>query len=437
MPKGIPAASWKFPRRLLLAWHFVLQVSAVLQESTHPDGRGEDLAAKRPKVWSNDSTGWSCELPARSKRRSGVCRDDVKVLQKDLKFCGKVMNYRACVPAHQPLWPSWNATRKDQELAILYETLLEQRLTKEFNESPEVYTRIHYISNPECMSALKNLLCWYNFPKCSDANVSLPLCRTSCEQYYAACNFDVNDTDGRFDFCREDYVKRNGLFESGSPGPDQELAEDTEVCRSTEAIVDAMLETELTNQPWMFTTEGIVVISVVCFIASAIAFYLLVPDKVRFYMYWVAELVFCLPYRVWRQCRDVCGFLIALAVVSLIIGISIFAFSAAASEDPALSAGNETSTYKKAKDIVDKMILNVYLKSPKDKNWTYGFNITNQTEDEAEFQMEMNVGLTQSQIRQLIGSCTCTGGARRLAFAGVFFLLWPTTVVLLGTVQFA
>lgn len=67
------------------------------------------------------------------------------------------------IPAHQPLWPDWNATKKDAMLSRLFKAkikrawfrisaqgVVEKRLAKELNVTPKEFVEIHLLSNKEC-----------------------------------------------------------------------------------------------------------------------------------------------------------------------------------------------------------------------------------------------------------------------------------------------
>jgi len=73
-------------------------------------GGNQDLTPLRPIQWSEDLERASCELPAASGVKSGVCTDNETVLQERISFCADVVPYRACIPADQPLWGTWSCS---------------------------------------------------------------------------------------------------------------------------------------------------------------------------------------------------------------------------------------------------------------------------------------------------------------------------------------
>merc|ERR1719359_1058123 len=108
----------------------------------------------------------------------------------------------------------------------MFKDMVELRIAREMNVTSQMYVPIHYMSNPNCVHALRNALCWYNFPKCSDNNRSLPLCESTCNEYFSNCKYKP-DGSGNFGMCSEGDVSTRGLFQSDvRPGPDQMLAKD-------------------------------------------------------------------------------------------------------------------------------------------------------------------------------------------------------------------
>ncbi|CEM00661.1 unnamed protein product [Vitrella brassicaformis CCMP3155] len=120
------------------------------------------------------------------REKSGLCADEGEVRQR-LSFCRDAVRYRACIPPRQRYFPSWDATRKDQVLESLFKQQVEARIKKETNITREKDTPMYLTQNEDCQNAYKNFLCWFNFPRCSANNESLPLCRPSCTNYFEAC----------------------------------------------------------------------------------------------------------------------------------------------------------------------------------------------------------------------------------------------------------
>merc|ERR1740130_1816112 len=109
-------------------------------------GLALDLADLRPTSWSNDTGLMApavCELPANSGHVTGICQSDVAGLREELNFCREAVRYRACVPAHQPLWGAWEAKKKDELIAGLFKTLVQKRIAKEQAISDKTYVEIH------------------------------------------------------------------------------------------------------------------------------------------------------------------------------------------------------------------------------------------------------------------------------------------------------
>merc|ERR1739848_415235 len=98
------------------------------------------------------------------------------------------------------------------------------------NKTDKEYVDVRVLSNAPCMRALKNVLCWYNYPKCNDLNSSLPLCKNSCERFYWNCRYEPSGS-GEMVGCSADTVAREGLFGSKVVDSSQTIAEvDGSVC---------------------------------------------------------------------------------------------------------------------------------------------------------------------------------------------------------------
>jgi len=191
-----------------------------------------NLVGLRSSPISQDTDRPSCYLPAGSGRATGYCAE-VQEVQEQIEFCRDVVQYRACIPARMPLWSSWNATKKDLLLKGLFKDMVEARIAREMNITPDEYVPVHFLANPDCVAALKNVLCWFNFPKCNDANASLHVCRSSCEQYYTKCKYDSDGKNGLHAACQSETVNNRGIFDSGTSGREMRLADGNQVCPST------------------------------------------------------------------------------------------------------------------------------------------------------------------------------------------------------------
>lgn len=400
-----------FLYRLCLTTLFVASSGDISNLQEDPSGHAADLDSLRPVVWSDDLTRWSCELPAGSGRATGVCLDSASDISSQIHFCKDVVKYRACVPAQQPLWPSWNATKKDFELANLYKALVEARLAKEMNVTPDTFVEVHLLSNPECFVALKNALCWHNFPKCSDSNVSLPLCQTSCNQFYAACKYQTSFTSLN-PACSDNQVASNGLFNSGSPGRDQILAQDTVTCDSTRDISALYVEDVVSDTIWLLTPPGLAIIGLIVVIIFAAAYILLVPYGFRTYVWWSIRQFMMLPWHIFQKLPPLEGrtilVLFSLAAVAA-VAVGIFWMR------------------RQGMGIRDRYGLST--SSARDQGKTFIPHIASYDESVAKT-------LTTRQMRQVIGSCSCTGDGVRRASPGylpgttllIVLALQPSTV---------
>ncbi|CAK0860197.1 unnamed protein product [Prorocentrum cordatum] len=290
------------------------------------DGHAKDLSSLRPVLASAHLDMSACELPAGSGSNSGVCVEE-SVVQADMSFCGDAVKYTACVPADQPLWPNWNTSAKDRLIGEMFKVLVEERLKREVNVTPDEYVELRFLSNAACFTALKNVLCWYNFPKCNDQYASLPLCRSSCEQYYSACRYPA-DAGGVYSMCQEDSVSSSGLFDLGHPGPDQLLADFTgdksEICERTKERYESMLEEEDIGMYWLVMTwYGIALVSVTTLVLLVLGFFLFVPYGIRIRILWITKRVFKSPLLIWRatpKCSgNTCMFLFFAVFVLLLL----------------------------------------------------------------------------------------------------------------------
>jgi len=142
---------------------------------------------------------------------SGEC----VTLSSDLRdifmpFCGPVVRYSACFPKTpdvsgdrnhpQGRWNNHTILRKDQwvqetvKRMISYRVGLERNASlqnagkNEYGESMEIRPRFH--KNPDCRQSYKNYFCWINFPRCDGQDESLMTCRSACENFFKACNYE-------------------------------------------------------------------------------------------------------------------------------------------------------------------------------------------------------------------------------------------------------
>jgi len=306
-------------------------------------------------------------------------------------------------------------------------------LAKEMNITPDIFVDIHLMSNAPCIAHLKQVLCWYNFPKCNDQNVSLSLCHSSCEQYYKKCKYEPNETDGLYDACREEVVSRRGLLEGDMPGPDQTLGEDTEVCRSTEAAVDALTEAADAEASWWLKAQGLGVVGTGGFLFFGLAIYLLVPEGLRAYALWYMKGIVRWPLERWRRLPTLngttCLILLVLTFIFMFIWGMARRFSSGGGFDRFENATNvNVSSYSlgitsSAKEAFSDLKLKVYdtleASGINFSNLSYtdmlglGDNATAEdlTTTEAVWMAWSRRLLTTQQTRQLLASCSCTGAA--------------------------
>mmetsp|Transcript_59738 Transcript_59738/g.110561 ORF Transcript_59738/g.110561 Transcript_59738/m.110561 type:complete len:412 (+) Transcript_59738:79-1314(+) len=350
-------------------------------------GGNMDLTPLRPVMWSEDLDRAACELPAASGVMSGVCTDNATVLQEKISFCADVVPYRACIPADQPLWGTWSATKKDMLLSKLFKRMIDKRMAREMNVTPDVYVEVKFLSNPECVSALKRALCWYNFPKCSFDNRSLPLCESSCEAYYRACRYEP-DAGESFLSCLPERNSDTGLFNTNTSGPDQALAA-AENGTECEGIEDRHFDIDGDDGPWYRTTWGTIVIILSALLLQYVMFYFIVPLEAQdqmwaLFIYWVTH-----PYRVIKRfphfsSKTTTGRVLILIVT--FVGIVLFVTLLYKS----LETGGWLNKWgSDTKDAIEEPF------DPKRDVWT----------------IDTRRSLTQRQLKQLHYSCTCTGFA--------------------------
>jgi len=374
-------------------------------------GGNQDLTPLRPIQWSEDLERASCELPAASGVKSGVCTDNETVLQERISFCADVVPYRACIPADQPLWGTWSATQKDMLLSKLFKRMIDKRMAREMNVTPDVYVEVKFLSNPECVSALKRALCWYNFPKCSFDNRSLPLCQSSCEAYYRACRYEP-DAGESFLSCQPERNTDSGLFNTNTTGPDQALAA-AENGTECEGIEERHFDVDGDDGPWYRTMWGTIVIVVSALFVQYVMFYFIVPLEAQdqmwaLFLYWVTH-----PYRVLKRFPHISsktptGRLLILIVTFLAIVLFV------------------TLLYK----------------SLEPGGWLNKWGSDTQQAIEEPFQPKRDVwaidthrSLTQHQLKQLHYSCTCTGLAVRRCCPSGFAQVLPLLAAIVLAVR--
>ncbi|KAH9064715.1 hypothetical protein Ae201684P_003502 [Aphanomyces euteiches] len=110
---------------------------------------------------------WGCRIFGSD---TGECTEQAEFLQY-MPFCGPLLPYTTCVPRAQTLW--YNHSVKSKDLFLAQICIIEQpRRGRE---------------NKDCQDALKNYMCWLNFPRCDNAGRSLIMCRSVCENFFKAC----------------------------------------------------------------------------------------------------------------------------------------------------------------------------------------------------------------------------------------------------------
>jgi hypothetical protein len=160
-------------------------------------GVPSDLIPFLPTSMSIDSGQYpSCELPRGSSMyAAGVCVPDTNLTS--LEFCGEFVNYAACVPPTNPLWPAWNARAKDELVKQLYETAVAERTQREQDSLTDSgYVPMLFTGNEACVNEYKRIVCLYNFPSCDSSTAidsvspTYGVCSERCNDYFTACKFD-------------------------------------------------------------------------------------------------------------------------------------------------------------------------------------------------------------------------------------------------------
>ena len=205
-------------RITVLTWS--LQVGSIDVAVTN--GVPDDLLPFFPESISPDFGMYSqCEVARGSGLVSGICVPP-SYLSNKMPFCGEVVSYPTCVPPRNQWWPSWDVSAKDSIVGSLFSEIVRQRLQAE-KDSMETggtsdYVPVFFTGNEGCISSFKKVVCAYNFPRCdyfgfsSDGSDSstvgtgdsidiplfnseiYPICRESCEAYFAACRINSEMT---------------------------------------------------------------------------------------------------------------------------------------------------------------------------------------------------------------------------------------------------
>lgn len=145
---------------------------------------------------------------------SGVCSEDgLDKVYRDqhLQFCADKINYPVCLPKIQTLppsrmhesgrWSNYTIETKDTWVKDQYTKFVKERIDLEMNRTlkkarKNEYGEPHRITSrfhrkKDCLNAFKNYFCWVNFPRCDpDRDLSFPTCRSACENFFKACNYD-------------------------------------------------------------------------------------------------------------------------------------------------------------------------------------------------------------------------------------------------------
>mmetsp|Transcript_63623 Transcript_63623/g.170430 ORF Transcript_63623/g.170430 Transcript_63623/m.170430 type:complete len:247 (-) Transcript_63623:98-838(-) len=234
----------------------LLSAQANVLEGWNMESIYRDIDMYIPSMNSSDVEYPKCEVPAGSGEFTGICIKQHR-LKSMMTFCRDTVDYDACVPPHQPLFPEWNVTTKDALLRRLYKEQVEFRISVEMNITVDNAPVIRFTQNSPCLEAFRKVLCWFNFPRCSTSNVSMPLCRTACSNYYQSCKYEKIGAE--YDACKDEVVKTKGLFESGLTGTtdvllDQCFLEDGtgDCCTGSSALslLSAMLGALLAAHLW-------------------------------------------------------------------------------------------------------------------------------------------------------------------------------------------
>ncbi len=63
-------------------------------------------------------------------------------------------------------------------------------------EGTEGSLLVHFLKNSACQEAYKSYFCYLNFPRCDEAQNSLLLCRSACDNFFQACRYPKADALG-------------------------------------------------------------------------------------------------------------------------------------------------------------------------------------------------------------------------------------------------
>ncbi|CAD7953081.1 unnamed protein product [Amoebophrya sp. A25] len=173
----------------------------------------EPLTAFYPKRVSPHCAQVKCELPAGSGEFIGACQNE-EYIQSQISFCKSRVCYDACVPPAQFQDMEWTLREKDRLVEERFKALVEERMRKEVNSTVGVEVPMLFTYNSDCIEAFKDALCYLNFPKCGCRQESLPMCRSVCTNYYAACGASTPDDSGNYQECEDGFILRYGLFAS-------------------------------------------------------------------------------------------------------------------------------------------------------------------------------------------------------------------------------
>ena len=145
---------------------------------------------------------------------SGYCSEDTldpAYRAAKMPFCGKFVEYPACLPKFQKIpplrsfpkgrWFNHTVDHKDAWIEenvnnhILYRKSVERNKTlinsgrNEFGEPGTV--EIRFYKNTDCMNAFRAMACFMNFPRCNpDTDMSMPTCRSACENFFISCGYE-------------------------------------------------------------------------------------------------------------------------------------------------------------------------------------------------------------------------------------------------------
>jgi len=283
-------------------------------------------------------------------------------------------------------------------------------MAKEMNVTKSAYVQVRFTSNPECITAYKNALCWYNFPKCGNYNESLPLCKSSCESYYGACGYkpgsdgtfqthEQDKEDEAFGLCSEARTELDGLFASGVTGPDHLYGEAKITCNKTYGPAQKIWEADEANK----VDYSWIIIPAVIFVLVIISIWVLLRLK-RFlasqeFQERIAPLIDKinairgpLSERMAEWPIDCIGFCVLLSI-GAILGLFIFGvYRHMTSEHGSLERFEPAPDEKALEDQTHV--------SP-----SFAFPLL------------MKVKLTHQQLKELDGVCTCTGGVTQIGFS--------------------